>query len=64
MLYELVCVKCGEAFVPSRTDLLLGAAWYRTCPSCRRPPGEGEASTGTDAPASSSTLPPHARIGR
>jgi hypothetical protein len=62
MLYELTCVNCGQTFVPTRTDLVLGPRWYRRCPPCRRLPGDGEPATGNDAPIVSSPSPPSARI--
>lgn len=51
-MIELVCRRCGAPFIPTKGDLLRGAAWYRDCPSCR------VVILGSPVPQPSERLPP------
>jgi Zn finger protein HypA/HybF involved in hydrogenase expression len=41
MPIEMVCKQCGQAFTPSRQEIMAGPAVYRYCPKCR-PPADGD----------------------
>lgn len=40
MAIEMTCKGCGQAFTPSRAEILQGPVIYRLCPECREPRDE------------------------